>query len=278
MKIERIINFLVKLALTEDVGPGDITTLALIPREQKAKAVIRAKARGIICGLPVAREVFRHLDPHLRFSPKVKEGALVKPGQVVAEVEGRVRGILIGERTALNFLQHLSGVATLTNQFVKKVEGKKVKILDTRKTIPGLRVLEKYAVRVGGGVNHRLGLYDAILIKDNHLKMTGGIKKAIRKIRSQYGVKKPIEVEAKSLAEVREAIEERVNRILIDNMDLKTLRQAVKLCRKAGIVTEASGKVSLPKVRAIAATGVDYISIGALTHSAPALDLNLKII
>lgn len=279
MSIAKVTDFLVKLALAEDVGAGDITTKAVIPAHQKARAVIKAKEAGVVAGLTVAKEVFRHIDRRINVSVKVKDGAFVKKGKVIAVVSGPARGILTGERVALNFLQHLSGIATLTSKFksqISKVKTK-VKLLDTRKTIPGLRVLEKYAVKVGGGVNHRMGLHDAVLIKDNHLKLAGGVKRAVEGARRQYRAKKMIEVEVKTIAEVREAIKAGADRILLDNMNIKTLRAAVNLCKKAGVKTEASGGVNLNDIRVIAKTGVDYISIGALTHSAKALDISLKI-
>ncbi|MDD4179679.1 MAG: carboxylating nicotinate-nucleotide diphosphorylase [Candidatus Margulisbacteria bacterium] len=278
--INKVIDFMVKLALAEDVGSGDITTRAIVPAEQKATAIIRAKETGVLAGLDVAREVFRHVDHRIKFTAKARDGKEVKKGTVIAIVSGPARGILTGERVALNFLQHLSGIATLTNKFKSqnsKVKSK-VKLLDTRKTLPGLRLLEKYAVKMGGGENHRLGLYDAILIKDNHIKLAGGIAKAIQKGKGQAARGKKIEVEAKTIAEVKKAIELKADRILLDNMNIKRLRQAVKLCKKAKIKTEASGGVNLDNIAAIARTGVDYISIGALTHSAPALDINLKLI
>jgi nicotinate-nucleotide pyrophosphorylase (carboxylating) len=262
-------------ALKEDIGRGDITSQAIIPKDQKAKARIIAKETGIVAGLSIGREVYRALDRSIRFSPKVKDGKRVKKGTIIAEVSGNARAILAGERVALNFLQHLSGIATLTHKFVSRLSFlvPRPSFLDTRKTTPGLRALEKYAVRVGGGVNHRMGLYDAVLIKDNHIKLAGGIDKAILKVRGMR-----YEVEAKTIDEVKKAIKGKANRILLDNMNIKTLRQAVKLCRRAGVKTEASGGVNLQNVRAIAKTGVDYISVGALTHSAPALDISLKII
>lgn len=278
--IKEVTDFLVKLALAEDVGPGDITTRVIVPKGRRAKAEIRAKENGVIAGLNVAAEVFRHVDHRIKFIPRVRDGRKVKKGAVIAVLSGPARGILTGERVALNFLQHLSGIATLTHKFktqISKVKTK-VKILDTRKTIPGLRVLEKYAVKMGGGVNHRMGLYDAILIKDNHIKMAGGVKRAVEGVRGRYGTKKVIEVEAKNLAEVKREIEAKADRILLDNMSVKTLRRAVKLCKKARIKTEASGGVNLENVSAIAKTGVDYISIGALTHSARALDISLKVV
>lgn len=281
------VDFAVKLALAEDVGSGDITTKALVSRLEIAKAVLRAKEKGVIAGIPIAKEVFRHIDRRTKFVAKVKEGAFVEKGKVLAEVSGPARGILTGERTALNFLQHLSGIATLTRKFKLQTanlpagrQGYKTKILDTRKTTPGLRVLEKYAVAIGGGTNHRMGLYDAILIKDNHIKIMGGIGKAIRKAKEQAEAKAKvgIEIEAKTITQVEQAIKAGADRILLDNMNVKTLRQAVALCKEAGIITEASGGVNLKNIRAIAKTGVDYISIGALTHSARALDINLKIV
>jgi nicotinate-nucleotide pyrophosphorylase (carboxylating) len=276
--LKKVTDFLVKLALAEDVGPGDITTRAVVDKGQRAKAEIKAKEAGVIAGLEAAKEVFLHVDRRIKFYPKVRDGAFVKKGKVIALLSGPARGILTGERVALNFLQHLSGIATLTSQFVKKLKSKKVKILDTRKTIPGLRVLEKYAVKVGGGVNHRMGLYDAILIKDNHIKLAGGIELAVERVKEQGTRGKKTEAEAKTLNEVQRAIAVGVNSILLDNMNIKTLRTAVKLCKKARVKTEASGGVNLENIRAIAKTGVDSISIGALTHSAKALDISLKIV
>jgi len=280
MSIKAVTDFLVKLALAEDVGRGDVTTRAIVAKEQKAKAVITAKEAGVIAGLPVAADAFRHVDPRIKFSPKVKDGAMVKKGKIIAILRGPARGILTGERVALNFLQHLSGIATMTSRFAAKVKSQKskVKILDTRKTIPGLRLLEKYAVKMGGGVNHRLGLYDAILIKDNHIKLAGGIEKAVESVRDEGRGVRVVEVEASTVSEVQRAIAVGADRILLDNMKPKAMRAAVKLCRKAGVKTEASGGVGLNNVAAVARTGVDFISVGALTHSAPALDINLKIV
>lgn len=251
-----------------------------MPKGQGSRAKIIAKEAGVIAGLLVARQVFSTLDKRIKFKAKVKDGARVKKGAVLAEISGKAWAILAGERVALNFLQHLSGIATLTNKFVTRVKGKgiRVKVLDTRKTLPGLRALEKYAVRVGGGLNHRMGLYDAILIKDNHIKLAGGIEKAINGCQGLGARDWGIEVEAKTLNQVKKAINAKADRILLDNMNIRTLRKAVGLCRKAGIKTEASGGINLGNVRAIAKTGVDFISVGALTHSAPALDISLKVI
>jgi nicotinate-nucleotide pyrophosphorylase (carboxylating) len=280
MSLKEVADFLVKLALAEDVSRGDITTRAIITKEQKAKAVITAKEEGVIAGLAIAADVFRHVDHRIKFSPKISDGALAKKGKVIAGLTGPARGILTGERVALNFLQHLSGIATATRRYVVKVKSQKskVKILDTRKTIPGLRALEKYAVRCGGGINHRMGLNDAILIKDNHVKLAGGIEKAIEKARDGVRGKGYVEVEAKTINEVQRAIAAGADRILLDNMKIATMKEAAKLCKKAGIKTEASGGINLNNVAAVARIGVDFISIGALTHSAPALDINLKIV
>ncbi len=268
---------IIKKALKEDVGKGDITTLAVVPKNAKAKAKIIAKEKGIVAGLQIAEQVFKQVDKRIKFKARVKDGAKVKKGKVIAELSGPARGILTAERVALNFLQRLSGIATLTRKF--KIQsaagGSKSKILDTRKTTPGLRSLEKYAVKMGGGTNHRMGLYDAILVKDNHIVIGGGVKKVVEGCRR---VKKAIEVETKGLGQVKEAIEVGADRILLDNMNIKVLRKAVKLCKKAKIKTEASGGVNLKTIRAIAKTGVDYISVGALTHSAKALDISLEII
>ncbi len=263
-------------ALAEDVGDGDRTTLWTVPPEARGRGRILARARGVICGLPVAAEVFRRVEPRLAFRPRVEEGAEVAPGQTVAEVEGPLSGILTGERVALNFLQRLSGIATLTRRFVEAVSGTKAVILDTRKTTPGWRLLEKYAVRVGGGQNHRMGLYDMVLIKENHIAAAGSLRAAVERVRARNREGLPVEVEVRTLEELEEALALGVRRILLDNMDLETLQEAVE--RTGGRARlEASGGVTLETVRAVAETGVDFISVGALTHSAPALDLSLLI-
>jgi nicotinate-nucleotide pyrophosphorylase (carboxylating) len=264
---------IVKEALREDVGRGDITTIATVKAGAKAKAEIKAKEAGVIAGLMVAKEVFRQIDRRIKFVPKVKDGATVKKGKIITTISGPARGILTGERLALNFLQQLSGIATLTKQFVARVGGRGTKILDTRKTTPGLRALEKYAVKMGGGTNHRFGLYDAVLIKDNHIALAGGVEKAIKVFKG----KRKIEIEAKKVSQVKKAIEAGADIILLDNMSLKNLRTAVKLCKKAKVKTEASGGVNLKTIGKIAKTGVAFISVGALTHSAKALDISLDI-
>lgn len=275
-KLQLKIKKAAKEALLEDLGRGDITTNAVVPKNQKARAIILAKGSGVIAGLPVAKEVFRQVDRRIRLALKLKDGAKVKKGKVLALVSGPARGILTGERAALNFLQRLSGIATLTNLFVNRA-GKKIKILDTRKTTPGLRLLEKNAVKVGGGANHRMGLYDAILIKDNHIALAGGVEKAVKAFRGRKAFK-GIEVEAKTIPQVKKAIKAGADKILLDNMNIKTLRKAAKLCKKAKVWSEASGGVNLKTVREIAKTGVNAISVGALTHSARALDISLEIV
>ncbi len=270
---------LIKQALKEDIGAGDITTRSIVDSSAVARGIVVAKESGVIAGLDVAKEVFRQVDKRIKFVLRLKDGGMVRKGTVIATVSGPARGILTGERVALNFLQRLSGIATLTNKFKTQILKLKtnVKLLDTRKTTPGLRALEKYAVKMGGGTNHRMGLYDAILIKDNHIRIAGGIEKAVEKARGPRSKAKGIEVEAKTINQVKQAITAGAERILLDNMNLKTLRRAVKLCKNARIKTEASGGVNLKTVRAIAKTGVDFISVGALTHSAKALDISLEI-
>jgi nicotinate-nucleotide pyrophosphorylase (carboxylating) len=271
---------LIELAVAEDIGPGDATSEAVLPTGLVLHGRIVAKESGVVAGLPAAAAIFARVDPTLRFTPHVRDGDAVTPGDVVAEVVGPGRGMLAAERIALNFLQHLSGVATLTRAFVDAVAGTGATILDTRKTHPGYRVLEKYAVRMGGGQNHRLSLHDMLLVKDNHIAAAGSLTAAVERARAAHP-DLPIEVEVKDLDELREALALDVagclpDRIMLDNMDLDRMRAAVRLA--AGRVgLEASGGVSLERVAVIAATGVDYISVGALTHSAPALDLSMQV-
>lgn len=267
---------LIDLALAEDVGEGDVTTVATVPEGKEGKAKIIAKAYGIVCGLPITAEVFRQVDEDIRLTHLATDGEPVAPGDVVAKVSGPLRGILTAERTALNFLTRLSGIATLTARFVNAVAPYRAVILDTRKTTPGWRALEKYAVRCGGGRNHRMGLYDMVLIKDNHIAACGSVTEAVRRVRAA-GVSVPIEVEVKNLSQLEEALALEVDRILLDNMDIATLQESVR--RVGGKVPlEASGGVVLENAAEIAAYGVDYISIGAITHSAPALDFSLEIL
>ena len=273
--LQRAAAPLITLAIAEDIGPGDVTSEAVLPADMRLQGRIIAKATGTIAGLPVAAAVFERLDPALRFTPHLRDGDRVTPGDLVAQVNGPGRSMLAAERTALNFLQRLSGIATLTRAFVDRVAGTPTIILDTRKTHPGYRALEKYAVRVGGGQNHRMGLYDMALIKENHIQAAGSISAAVERVRAAHP-HLPIEVEVKTLDELRETLALDVDRIMLDNMNLEQIQAAVRLA--AGRVPlEVSGGVTLERVADIAATGVDYISVGALTHSAPALDLSMLV-
>jgi nicotinate-nucleotide pyrophosphorylase (carboxylating) len=261
-------------ALAEDLGDGDVTTAATVPAQTRARAVIRQKAPGVIYGLDVAERVFRSLDPEAGFAREVAEGVWRESGEVL-RIEGRARALLSGERTALNFLQRLSGVATMAARAVQAVSGTGAVILDTRKTTPGLRALEKAAVAAGGATNHRAGLYDAILIKENHSALAGGVGAAVRRAREQ-APDLPLEVECRDLAEVDEALEARASWLLLDNMSPVELRRAVEHVGGRAEL-EASGGVTLQTLREVASTGVDFVSVGALTHSAPALDLSLLL-
>ncbi|MEK6814751.1 MAG: carboxylating nicotinate-nucleotide diphosphorylase [Nitrospirota bacterium] len=266
----------IRHALAEDIGKGDLTTRVTIPPTRRALGLIVARSWGIAAGLPLAARVFRILDPACRVRVRKKDGSAVRPGDRLLEISGSARTVLAGERVALNFLQHLSGIATFTHSFVRAVRGTRARILDTRKTTPGLRLLEKYAVRMGGGANHRMGLYDAILIKDNHIAAAGGILAAVAAARKATRASVPIEIEARTPLEVREAMLAGADTILLDNMTPQQLRSAVKLVGGRAR-TEASGGVTLRNVRTIARTGVNDISVGALTHSAPALDISLDL-
>jgi nicotinate-nucleotide pyrophosphorylase (carboxylating) len=277
MHVSRLeLDALVRRALEEDQGDGDVTTLCTIPPEAWVTGRLLAKARGVVAGLEVVRAVFAHLDARVRLTPRVADGDLVEERTVVADITGPGRAVLGGERVALNFLQRMSGIATLTRRFVEAVRGTHAVILDTRKTAPGLRALDKWAVRLGGGQNHRMGLYDMVLIKDNHIAAVGSITLAVRRVRAGDTRRRPIEVEVTSLAELAEALALGVDRIMLDNMSHEQMREAVRLA--AGrIPLEASGGVRLETVAAIAGTGVDFISTGAITHSAPALDISLDL-
>ncbi len=266
---------LVRAALLEDIGPGDITTTLCIAPDAQATATLLAKSPGVLAGLDVAALAFRLLDPNARWEPKLADGAQVghKPTPL-ATVSGNARALLTAERVALNFAQHLSGVATQTARYVARVSGSKARIADTRKTTPGLRTLEKYAVRIGGGFNHRLGLYDAVLIKDNHIRAAGSIMRAVALARSGVPHTMKIEVEASTLPQVEQALAAGAEIILLDNMDTSVMRQAVQTIGSRAI-SEASGGLTEERVAEVAATGVDILSIGALTHSAPAMDISL---
>ena len=267
--IERV----VAAALAEDVGDGDRTTTALVPEDARCRAQLVLEEPGVVCGVPVAAAVFRALDPSVRVEALLDEGtAVTDPPAVLAEIEGPARAVLTGERVALNIVGRLSGIASLTNRFVELVAGTRTRVLDTRKTTPGLRALEKYAVRCGGGTNHRAGLYDAVLVKENHLRIAGGITAAVEALNGTSG----IEVEAETLAQVREALDAGVGRILLDNMSPQEVAQAVELTAGRAEL-EASGGMSLATVRAYADTGVDFISVGALTHGARSLHVSLEV-
>ena len=275
--IAPIIDRLIDLALEEDLGPGDVTTRALVPPELMGEAQIRAKEPLVVAGLPVAARVFARLDPVLTFDPQAADGQEVTGGQVLARLTGPVASILTGERVALNFLQHLSGIATFTRQIAAKLSGSTTALMDTRKTTPGWRVLEKYAVRLGGGRNHRFGLYDGVLIKNNHLTAVGSVTAAVRRARTQAHHLLKIEVEVTDLAGLEEALNAGADLILLDNMDNPTLKQAVELTRGRAIL-EASGAMTKERLPQVAATGVNFISMGALTHSAPAVDIHLRLV
>jgi len=267
----------IRRALDEDIGAGDVTTEAIVADARPALGHVVAKAKGIVAGLAVARAVFALADARVTFVPQVADGARVRPGEVVAAVEGPVDAILAGERVALNFLQRMSGIATLTRRFADAVAHTKAVILDTRKTAPGLRPFDKWAVRLGGGQNHRYGLDDMVLIKENHIAVAGSLVEAVRRVRARWGERYTVEAEVRTLEELEEALAAGVDRVLLDNMDVATLRAAVALT--AGRVPlEASGGITLDNVAAVAETGVDFISVGALTHSAPALDLSMLLV
>jgi nicotinate-nucleotide pyrophosphorylase (carboxylating) len=276
LQIEEIID----RALAEDLGKGDVTTEALITGDQQGAGFIVAKEEGILAGIEAAKQVFYRVDPELKVEILLEDGARIKPGSKVAKVSGSIASILKAERVALNFLQRLSGIASETNRYVARVEGLPVRIMDTRKTTPGLRSLEKYAVSVGGGKNHRMNLSDGILIKDNHLMALRSqglnIKEIIAKARQDAPQRVPIEVEVRTVSEALEAVEAAADIIMLDNMSHEDMREAVKSINGRALI-EASGGITLDNVRAVAETGVDFISIGALTHSARALDINLEL-
>lgn len=270
------VDKLIDLALEEDVATGDITTDHLVAPDTRATGAISAKEPVVVAGLEVARRIFQRLDPQVGFHARVADGDRLAPGDILVTLEGRLGPLLVAERTALNFLQRLSGIATHVRRYVKAVEGTPVRLLDTRKTTPGWRVLEKYAVRIGGASNHRMGLYDGVLIKDNHIAACGGITAAVQKIKDKVSHLVKIEVETADLDQVREALACGVDVIMLDNMSLEQIRPAVDLIQRRALV-EISGNVTLDKLQDLAATGVDMISIGALTHAARSVDLSMRI-
>jgi nicotinate-nucleotide pyrophosphorylase (carboxylating) len=274
------IGRLVELALMEDIGLGDVTTDAVVGEDDLARGEFLCKEDGVVAGLDVAALVFRYCDISITLLPRVPDGSFVQGGQILASIDGNARSILRGERTALNFLQRMSGIASLTRKYVDAVAGTSAKITDTRKTVPGLRVLDKLAVKRGGGVNHRFGLDDMVLIKDNHIVAAGGITKAVNqcvKVLQDEGLKIPVEVETTNLDEVREALScAGLTRIMLDNFALPAMAEAVRMIDHR-VEVEASGGITLATVRGVAETGVDFISVGALTHSVKALDISLEL-
>jgi nicotinate-nucleotide pyrophosphorylase (carboxylating) len=270
------IQHLIEIALKEDIGPGDITTDNLIDPQLKGKGFIIAKESRVVAGLNVAKQVFQYLDSEVIFRSEYDDGDFVKKGDALANVKGRLRALLSGERTALNFLQHLSGISTLVRSYMSELSDKNIRLVDTRKTTPGWRVLEKYAVRVGGAYNHRIGLYDGVLIKDNHIAAFGGIKKAIDHIRTRVSHLSKIEVEVSNLDQVKEALEANADVIMLDNMTIKQIKEATAFIDGRAIV-ELSGNVTKSVLKSLADTGVDIISVGALTHSARCVDISMQI-
>lgn len=271
------IDPIIEAALKEDMPEGDITSENIVPHDSVSQAVFLTKQDGLLAGIDIASRVFKKIDPEIRFEKHTEDGCKIRKGDRLADLAGNSIALLKAERTALNFLQRLSGIATLTGKYVQAIEGYDAEILDTRKTTPTLRCLEKYAVEKGGGVNHRFGLSDMVMIKDNHLQIAGSITEAVRKIREKVKPGVKIEVETTKLEEVREAVQNGVDMIMLDNMTLEEMRESV-LWVKGRVPLEASGNVNLSRVREIAATGVNFISVGSLTHSFESLDISLEFI
>ena len=276
MHIPFSVTNMLRLALEEDLGNGDLTTTLLVPEEQESRALLIAKGNFIVAGMPFVREVFALAGTVTEFTIFCDEGGKVKKGEIIAKLNGNTRTLLSHERVALNILQRLSGIATLANAFVNEVKGMGAMIMDTRKTTPGLRFMEKYAVRVAGGGNHRFGLYDGILIKDNHIVAAGSITSAVRDARKAHHLLR-IEVEVENLNDLMEALAAGADVVMLDNMSLTDMKEAVKRAQ-GKVIIEASGNITIDNVRAVAETGVDLISSGAITHSAPAADISMKIV
>ena len=272
MKSDSSFHKRVEHFLKEDIGEGDITTNAIVPENQTSKAIIQAKANGVVAGHIFVREIFKFLDQDIQYQELRQDGEDVTKGDTLATIAGKSRAILTGERVALNILQRLSGIATITRSFVEAVEGTGVKILDTRKTSPGLRSMEKYAVRMGGGYNHRFNLSEMALIKENHIALAGSIKEAVKRVKSRSNA--PIEVEVRNMEELKEAMDAGVDRIMLDNWEMESIKQAVLLVHKR-IPLEVSGNMTIEKAKKVAKTGVDFISVGAITHSFKSLDMTL---
>ncbi len=271
---EHRIKKIVTEAVEEDIWTGDITTDNVVPNGESSSAVIKSKEKGILAGLPVAEMVFKEIDREVDFERLKEDGETITSRENIAVISGKTRSILKGERIALNFLQRLSGIATRTGEYVKRIEDHDVEVVDTRKTTPNLRILEKYAVRVGGGTNHRMGLYDAVLIKDNHIRSAGSIKEAVERVRKSHTVK--IEVEVESIIEVKQALEADADIIMLDNMSLDSMEEAVRMVKREATL-EASGNIDIESIEKVAATGVDVISVGALTHQIKSLDIGLDL-
>ena len=279
MQYENLINKLLDLGIEEDINTGDITTESIIPATMNAVATMTAKQAGVISGLDIVRMVYERFQQDVVFTPYCKDGDSVEKGDVILKIEASYPTLLRGERLSLNLFQRMCGIATETAKYVKELADTHTELLDTRKTAPGLRVLDKMAVKHGGGTNHRMGLYDMAMIKDNHIKMAGGIAKAVEQVRSNIAEGIKIEVETTNLDEVHQAIEAGADIIMLDNMDNNTMTEAVNIIKAAdkGIKTEASGNMSIPRLKEVAATGVDYISVGALTHTVKGMDISMNI-
>jgi len=271
------IDTIIEAALKEDMPDGDVTSESLVPPESVSKAILLVKEDGILAGIDVAARVFWKIDPHVVFDKNVEDGSSIRAGDTLARIEGPSISLLNGERTALNFLQRMSGIATLTQKFVKSLEGSQTQILDTRKTTPSLRSLEKYAVKMGGGTNHRLNLSDMVLIKDNHLKIVGNISEAVKRARDSVGPDLKIEIETTTLEEVKEAVRSGADMIMLDNMSPKRMREVVEWV-DGKVPLEASGNVKLSTIKEIASSGVDFISVGSLTHSYQSLDISMEFL
>lgn len=276
MQYDKLIDQLIDLAIEEDIATGDVTTNSIIPAHSRAIAEMKMKADGIISGLEIARRVYERFDKEFIWEAKVKDGDSVKKGDIILRIEASYRCLLLGERLSLNILQRMSGIATETAKYLKELAGSHTRLLDTRKTAPGLRVLDKMAVKDGGATNHRMGLYDMAMIKDNHIKVAGGITSAVRAVRANIPEHIKIEVETTNLDEVREALSAKADIIMLDNMGNADMSEAVKIIHGQA-KTEASGNMSIPRLKEVAATGVDFISVGALTHSVTALDISMNI-
>lgn len=276
MQYDKLIDQLIDLAIEEDIATGDVTTNSIIPAHSRAVAEMKMKADGVISGLEIAKKVYERFEKDIVWEPKVKDGDTVKKGDIILRIEASYRCLLLGERLSLNILQRMSGIATETAKYVKELSGTHTQLLDTRKTAPGLRILDKMAVKDGGGTNHRMGLYDMSMIKDNHIKVAGGITNAVKAVRDNIPAGIKIEVETTNLDEVREALAAKADIIMLDNMNNTDMAEAVKIINGAA-KTEASGNMNIPRLKEVAATGVDFISVGALTHSVTALDISMNI-